>query len=241
MNDSIGIRDIWKIYVVGDQKIEALKSVNLDIENGSFISIVGHSGSGKTTLLSILGGLTEPTQGTVLIGETDIWKMNDRDLSALRNEKIGFIFQFASLIPTLTAIDNVALPVVFNRHDNRREAYERAGKILSILGLSSKLNSFPSELSGGQQRRVAIARAFINRPSIILADEPTGDLDAQSEAEVMEFFSDINEKEGTTFLLVTHSMELAGMTDRVYTMRDGALSNNGDEFSGKAMGFKRGI
>lgn len=223
MDDFIAIEDVWKVYDVGDQKIEALKSVSLTIERGAFVSIVGHSGSGKTTLLSVLGGLTEPTRGSIFIEGAEIWKMNDRLLSALRNSKIGFIFQFASLIPTLTAIDNVALPVIFSRRNSRREVYDRADKILSILGLSNKLNSFPSELSGGQQRRVAIARAFINRPSLILADEPTGDLDTQSEAEVMEFFSDINEEEGTTFLLVTHSMELAGMTDRVFRMKDGVL------------------
>lgn len=224
MEDFISIEDVWKVYDVGGQKIEALKSISLRIERGAFISIVGHSGSGKTTLLSVLGGLTEPTRGSIFIDGSEIWKMSDRLLSALRNAKIGFIFQFASLIPTLTAIDNVALPVIFSGRDGRREVYERADKILSTLGLSNKLHSFPSELSGGQQRRVAIARAFINRPSIILADEPTGDLDAQSEAEVMEFFSDINEEEGTTFLLVTHNLELAGMTDRVFRMKDGILT-----------------
>ncbi len=216
------IKDIWKIYDIGGEKLEALRSVNLEIEKGSFISIVGHSGSGKTTLLSVIGGLTEPTRGNVSIEGTDVWSLNDAGLSALRNEKIGFIFQFASLIPTLRVVDNVALPVIFHK-DNHGDVYGRAEKILSALGLSKKLNSFPSELSGGQQRRVAIARAFINKPAIILADEPTGDLDAQSESEVMDFFSEINEKEQTTFLLVTHNMDLAGMTDRIYHMRDGAL------------------
>lgn len=220
------IKDVWKVYDIGGEKLEALRSVNLEIERGSFISIVGHSGSGKTTLLSVIGGLTEPTKGNVSIDGTDVWKLNDAGLSVLRNEKIGFIFQFASLIPTLRVIDNVALPAIFHK-GNHKDVYARAEGILSILGLSKKLYSFPSELSGGQQRRVAIARAFINRPAIVLADEPTGDLDAQSESEVMEFFSDINEKEKTTFLLVTHSMDLAGMTDRVYRMRDGILSNNG--------------
>ncbi|MDA8079818.1 MAG: ABC transporter ATP-binding protein [Nitrospiraceae bacterium] len=227
MSDSIlVIKDVWKTYEIGDERIEALQAINLDIEKGSFISIIGHSGSGKTTLLSVIGGLTEPTQGSVSLDGADVWKLNDAGLSALRNEKLGFIFQFSSLIPTLRAIDNVALPYIFQKRNNT-DIYGRAEKILSILGLSKKLNSFPSELSGGQQRRVAIARAFINRPSIILADEPTGDLDAQSESEVMEFFSEINEKEKTTFLLVTHNMELAGMTDRIYRMKDGILTNGG--------------
>ncbi len=227
----IDIQDIWKIYDVGEEKIEALRSVSLRIEKGSFVSIVGHSGSGKTTLLSILGGLTKPTKGRVLIEGIDIWTMNDRRLSALRNEKIGFIFQFSSLIPTLRAIDNVALPVIYRnggRRTDRREVYAYAEELLTILGLSRKLQSFPSELSGGQQRRVSIARAFINKPSIIVADEPTGDLDSQSESEVMEFFSKINEQNNTTFLLVTHNLALARMTDKVHSMKDGRIiSNNG--------------
>ena len=222
----IQIKDIWKVYEVGDQKIEALRSVNLGIERGSFVSIVGHSGSGKTTLLSVLGGLTKPTQGSVFIDGVDIWGLPDKELSALRNERLGFIFQFSSRLPTLRVIDNVSLPVIFSKQMNgkgRKDVHGYAAEILSILGLSHKLNAFPSELSGGQQRRVAIARAFINRPSIIVADEPTGDLDAQSESEVMEFFSRINEQEKTTFLLVTHNLDLAKMTDRVFHMRDGIL------------------
>lgn len=224
MENVIVIKDLWKVYDVGGQRIEALRSANLEIEKGSFISIVGHSGSGKTTLLSIIGGLTEPSKGTVYIDNTDIWKLSDSSLSAVRNERFGFIFQFASLIPTLRAIDNVALPVIFRKHGNRKEIYSYAEEILSAMGMSDKMNSFPSELSGGQQRRVAIARAFINKPSIIIADEPTGDLDTETESEVMDFFSDANEKEQITFLLVTHSLELAAMTDKVYKMKDGVLS-----------------
>lgn len=224
MENVIVIKDLWKVYDVGGQRIEALRSANLEIEKGSFISIVGHSGSGKTTLLSIIGGLTEPSKGTVYINDTDIWKLSDSSLSAVRNERFGFIFQFASLIPTLRAIDNVALPVIFKKHGNRKEIYSYAEEILSAMGMSDKMNSFPSELSGGQQRRVAIARAFINKPSIIIADEPTGDLDTETESEVMDFFSDANEKEQITFLLVTHSLELAAMTDKVYKMKDGVLS-----------------
>jgi ABC-type lipoprotein export system ATPase subunit len=222
----LSVKDVWKIYDIGEQRIEALKSVNLEIEKGSFVSIVGHSGSGKTTLLSIIGGLTEPSKGSVEIEGTDVWALKDKGLSAMRNEKIGFIFQFASLIPTLRVIDNVALPVVFTKRD-KKDVYGRAEEVLSILGLSNKLQSFPSELSGGQQRRVAIARAFTNRPSIVLADEPTGDLDAQSESEVMDFFSEINQKEQTTFVLVTHNLDLAGMTERTFRMRDGILVKNG--------------
>jgi len=234
MTNMIDIDDVWKIYDVGVEKIEALKSVNLTIEKGTFISIVGHSGSGKTTLLSILGGLTKPSQGRVHIEGIDIWNLNDRELSAMRNRKIGFIFQFSSLIPTLRAIDNVALPVIYANgggKTDRKAIYEYARELLSTLGLGNKLQSFPSELSGGQQRRVSIARAFINRPSIIVADEPTGDLDMQSESEVMEFFSHNNEQEKTTFLLVTHNLALARMTDKVHTMKNGMLNQNNGGFT----------
>jgi ABC-type lipoprotein export system ATPase subunit len=225
----IDIKDVWKIYDVGGEKIEALKSVTLGVEKGNFISIVGHSGSGKTTLLSILGGLTKPSRGSVHIDGTDIWNLNDRQLSGMRNRKIGFIFQFSSLIPTLRAIDNVALPVIYangSGKTSRKQTYEYAAELLSTLGLGRKLQSFPSELSGGQQRRVSIARAFINRPAIIVADEPTGDLDSQSEGEVMEFFSRINERDQTTFLLVTHNLALARMTDKVHSMKEGMLAHS---------------
>ena len=234
MTNMVDIDDVWKIYDVGGEKIEALKSVNLTIEKGTFISIVGHSGSGKTTLLSILGGLTKPSQGRVHIEGIDIWNLNDRELSAMRNRKIGFIFQFSSLIPTLRAIDNVALPVIYANgggKTDRKATYEYARELLSTLGLGNKLQSFPSELSGGQQRRVSIARAFINRPSIIVADEPTGDLDMQSVSEVMEFFSHNNEQEKTTFLLVTHNLALARMTDKVHTMKNGMLNQNNGGFT----------
>lgn len=228
MTVMIDVHDVWKVYDVGGEKIEALKSVNLTVEQGSFVSIVGHSGSGKTTLLSILGGLTKPSQGSVHIDGTDIWRLNDRELSSMRNRKIGFIFQFASLIPTLRAIDNVALPVIYadGGKTDRKDVYAYAEELLTTLGLAHKLRAYPSELSGGQQRRVSIARAFINRPSIIVADEPTGDLDAQSEGEVMEFFSQINERDRTTFLLVTHNLALARMTDKVHTMKDGRFHQN---------------
>lgn len=228
METIIDINDVWKIYDVGGEKIEALKSVHLKVDKGSFVSIVGHSGSGKTTLLSILGGLTKPSRGSVHIDGTDIWNLNDRQLSAMRNRKLGFIFQFSSLIPTLRAIDNVSLPVIYTNggKTDRKAAYEYAAELLSTLGLGHKLQSFPSELSGGQQRRVSIARAFINRPAIIVADEPTGDLDAHSESEVMEFFSKINERDQTTFLLVTHNLALARMTDKVNTMKDGMLNQS---------------
>jgi len=158
----ITINELWKVYEVGEQKIEAIRDVNLEVETGEFVSIVGHSGCGKSTFLSMLGGLTEPTKGSILIDDKNIWELNDIEISHLRNKKIGFIFQFASLIPTLKTIENVVLPIIFNAGTrNRKELYERAGELLNRLGLSEKIDAYPSEISGGQQRRVAIARAFI--------------------------------------------------------------------------------
>ncbi len=202
-----------------------MKDVSLEIKNGEFVSIVGHSGCGKSTFLSMLGGLTEPTKGGILIDNVDIWRLNDMEISDLRNKKIGFIFQFASLIPTLKAIENVVLPVVFNSgHHSRKELYERGRELLCRFKLSDKINAYPSELSGGQQRRVSIARAFINKPEIILADEPTGDLDEQTEKEVMDFFLKTNEKEGITFVMVTHNLSLAKETNKILYMKEGIIS-----------------
>lgn len=221
----ITIRELWKVYEVGEQKIEAIKDVSLEVETGEFVSIVGHSGCGKSTFLSMLGGLTEPTKGSILIDDKNIWELNDLEISHLRNKKIGFIFQFASLMPTLKAIENVVLPIIFNDSThNRKELYERAGELLNRLGLSEKINAYPSEISGGQQRRVAIARAFINKPDIILADEPTGDLDEYTEKEVMDFFLETNKKEGITFVMVTHNQSLARETNRILYMREGIIS-----------------
>ncbi len=216
---------LTKIYSIGGQELKAVRGVNFSVERGEFVSIVGHSGSGKTTLLSMIGGLTRPSYGRVLIDGTDIWSLSDEELSRFRNKKIGFMFQFSSLIPTLNVKANLLLPVALSGRVERHHE-ERAMELLERLGLEHIAGAYPSQLSGGEQRRVAVARAFINRPEIILADEPTGDLDEESEAQVMELLTRMNRKEGVTVLLVTHNRELAAQTDRILRMRGGYLQES---------------
>lgn len=214
--------NLTKIYSVGDENIKAVSNVSLKVGSGDFLSIVGRSGSGKTTLLSIIGGILSPTSGKVLFEGTDICSLNDDRLSYYRNKKIGFMFQFASLLPVLTAKENVLLPGIFSPKA-RLNGEEKAEKYLEIVGVGDKINSYPSQLSGGQQRRVAIARALINDPELILADEPTGDLDEESETEVMELLHRVNEEQGITFVLVTHSSKIAGQCKKQYRMSIGVL------------------
>jgi putative ABC transport system ATP-binding protein/lipoprotein-releasing system ATP-binding protein len=217
----ISLSNLTKVYKVGSGEIRAVDNINLEIGAGDFVSIVGHSGSGKTTLLSLIGGLTKPTAGTVTIEGTDIWTLDDREMSIFRNLTIGFMFQFASLIPTLNVLDNLLLPTFFCKQ--QEESLERARDLLDMVELTDKIEAYPSELSGGQQRRVAIARAFMNRPKIILADEPTGDLDEESEATVMELFRRMNREEGVTFVMVTHNKALAREAQAMLTMKDGKI------------------
>ena len=218
----IECRNLHKQYLADHTMVTAVSNVNLAIERGDFVVILGHSGSGKTTLLSLIGGLTVPDSGEVLIDGVENWHQSDDDLSDMRNSTIGFVFQFASLIPTLTALENVLLPLTFGRAP--RGSRDLAQDILARVGLQDKMNSFPGQLSGGQQRRIAIARAFVNQPVIILADEPTGDLDEETEGDILRIFKDYNEK-GTTFVVVTHNMHLAQTqrNPRVLEMRQGVL------------------
>ncbi len=218
----IEIKDLTKTYTVGGQVSKVVDHVSFKLAKGEIVSIIGHSGSGKTTLLSLIGGLTKPDSGSVIIGGKDIWAMDDAGLSGFRNRMLSFIFQFSSLIPTLTAFENVVLPAAFG--DYKEEITGYAKELLDTVGLGDKMNSFPSQLSGGQQRRIAIARAFINRPEIILADEPTGDLDEETEAEIMALFKNMNREREVTFLLVTHSSELAGQAGRQLRMSSGLVS-----------------
>jgi ABC-type lipoprotein export system ATPase subunit len=221
-DEVIELRDLNKTYVIDKQAFKAVDNVSITVGKGEMVSIVGHSGSGKTTLLSLIGGLTKPDSGQVLIDSVNIWSMNDNRLSEFRNRKISFIYQFSSLIPTLTALENIMLPTVFGDYGNDTELH--AKELLSMVGLGEKITSYPSHLSGGQQRRVAIARAFITSPEIILADEPTGDLDEETEREVIDLFHRMNEEKGLTFLIVTHNKEIAGQAGRQFKMTNGVLS-----------------
>jgi len=218
----IEVRDLNKAYNMDGQSLKAVDSVSVTIKDGEMVSIIGHSGSGKTTLLSLIGGLTKPDAGNVVIDNVNIWSISDDSLSGFRNKKISFIYQFSSLIPTLTAFENIMLPTAFGSY--AEDISEYAKELLRIVGLEDKMNSYPSHLSGGQQRRVAIARAFINRPEIVLADEPTGDLDEGAEKEIINLFRRMNEENNITFVIVTHNKEVAATAVRKLMMSYGKLS-----------------
>jgi ABC-type lipoprotein export system ATPase subunit len=225
MSDYIRTRALKKIYYLGEQRVEALKGVDLDIPYSDFVVFMGHSGSGKTTLISTIGGLTRPTEGTVTIGSVDIWSLNDQQLSALRNRRIGFMFQSFSLLSTLNVLNNVVMPVIFNKNGvpHTDDLHRRALALLEDLGMKKKVDSYPSELSGGEQRRVAIARALINDPDIILADEPTGELDIRTEQEVIDIFRMINKEYKKTVIVVSHSLTWLECAKTVIVMKDGLL------------------
>lgn len=216
----IKISSLTRNYRAGKEIFKAVDDVSLSISDGEFVSIVGHSGSGKTTLLSLMGGLTAPDAGSVVVDGIDLWSINDDRLAELRNSKMNFIYQFASLIPTLTALENVLLPTMFSK---QKKMKKDAARLLDEVGLADKAGSYPAELSGGQQRRVAIARAFINDPKIILADEPTGDLDEDTEAEILGLFKHMNQEYGITFVIVTHNSALAAATMRTFRMANGRI------------------
>ena len=215
------VKEVTKRYDIDGQILKAVDAVSLTADKAEMLSIVGHSGSGKTTLLSLMGGLTRPDAGTVIIDGTDLWALGDNERSGLRNRRMSFIYQFSSLIPTLNAIENIILPTAFGTFGADSEEYAR--ELLAIVGLEDKARAYPSHLSGGQQRRVAIARAFINNPEIVMADEPTGDLDEQSEGEIIRLFHRMNREKAVTFIIVTHNREIASQATRQLRMTNGVL------------------
>ncbi len=220
----IQVRDVTKDLPLGKVTIHALRGVDMEIYAGEMVSIVGPSGSGKSTLLGLIGGLDTPTSGVIEIDGIDVTRMSEDQLTEVRNEKIGFIFQFFNLIPTLTALENVALPIQFAQK-RRFNPDKRARELLQLLGLEERMHHRPAELSGGQQQRVAIARALANNPPILLADEPTGNLDSESGAMVLEALHSIRDETVTTVVIVTHDGELAQRSDRVLTLVDGEIRN----------------
>jgi ABC-type lipoprotein export system ATPase subunit len=202
-----------------------VNGVSLEIQSGEFVVIVGRSGSGKTTLLNLTAGLTRPTSGTVWLDGTDLWSLADKQQSNLRSQKIGFIFQFPSLLPALTVHENVILPTLFGAEINAGEAAARAQELLKSVGLSEKLAAFPRQLSAGQQQRVVIARALMNQPEVLLADEPTSNLDEKTELEIMDLFRDLHLSLGITIVLVTHTRQLVSYGTHAVEMAEGKIIN----------------
>jgi len=220
----ITLKDIGRKYVIGTEIIHALKSVSLTIEKGEFVALMGPSGSGKSTLMNILGCLDTPTKGGYILNGINVSHMTDNELAEIRNKEIGFVFQTFNLLPRNTALDNVALPLVY-AGVNKTDRQARARKNLENVGLGNRVDHKPNELSGGQRQRVAVARALINNPSIILADEPTGNLDTKTSIEIMGLIEDIHSR-GNTIILVTHEEDIALHAHRIVRMRDGLIEND---------------
>jgi len=220
----ISTRDLTRTYDIGEVKVHALRGVSLDIEPGEFVAATGPSGSGKSTLMHILGCLDHPTSGQYLLDGRDVAKLSRNDLAEVRNRKIGFVFQGFNLLARTTALDNVELPLLYmNTTMKAAERHERAMASLKAVGLGERAHHHPNQLSGGQQQRVAIARALINRPSLILADEPTGNLDSRTSVEVMGIFQRLNADQGITVLLITHEHDIAEYASRIISFRDGRI------------------
>ena len=215
--------NICKVYGKGETKVNALDNVSFSVQNGEFIAIVGASGSGKSTLLHILGGVDKPTSGKVFIDNTDIYSLNSDNLAIFRRRQIGLIYQFYNLIPILDVEENISLPVLL---DGKEVNKERLNEIIKTLGLENRIRHLPNELSGGQQQRVSIGRSLINNPAIILADEPTGNLDSKNSKEIIELLKFSNKKYNQTLIIITHDMNIAKEADRIIKIEDGKISSD---------------
>ena len=214
------VENLKRVYGTGASKVVALDNVSFTVEKGEFVSIVGASGSGKSTLLHLIGGVDRPTSGKVFINDEDIYKLNNDDLAIFRRRQIGLIYQFYKLIPILNVIENISLPLEL---DGRKPDKKDLNEMIELLGLENRQSHLPSQLSGGEQQRVSIGRALITRPSLILADEPTGNLDSKASEEIVSLLKKTNKKYNQTIIMITHNLEIAKMTDRIITIEDGRI------------------
>jgi putative ABC transport system ATP-binding protein len=226
MKPVIELSNVSKTYKMDDVEVRALKNVNLKMNKKEFVAIMGPSGSGKSTLLHMVGCLDRPTEGKIILDGTDISRLNDSELARLRGNKLGFIFQFFNLYPTLTALENVELPMMIIEK-NKDEREKRAMELLKIVDMEKRAEHLPSQLSGGERQRVAIARALANNPSLILADEPTGNLDSKTGNEIMKFLNRLQEKENKTIVMVTHELDIAKYAERIIHLKDGEIVKGG--------------
>lgn len=218
----IRVQEAHKYYELGDTRVHALRGISVEVGHGEFVAVMGASGSGKSTFMNILGCLDAPSSGKYFLEGTDVSSLNKRELAAIRNRKIGFVFQGFNLLARTTALENAELPAIYARL-SEEERVTRAKEALAMVGLADRAEHFPSQLSGGQQQRVAIARALVNRPAILLADEPTGNLDSRTSVEVMEIFQKLNQERGLTIVLVTHEPDIAQFAKRALIFRDGKI------------------
>ena len=218
----IELKEVWKVYKMEEVDFPALQGMNLDVNKGEFLAVVGPSGSGKSTALNAIGALDVPTKGIIYLDQKDISKLDESELAQIRGKKIGFVFQSFHLIPSLSALENVALPMMFQRV-SAVERMKRAKELLISVGLGDKLDNLPSQLSGGQRQRVAIARALANDPEVILADEPTGNLDSKTGEEILKLLKSLNKNEGKTLIVVTHDDKIAKEADRIAYLQDGKV------------------
>jgi ABC-type lipoprotein export system ATPase subunit len=224
MSEILRTENLHKVYNNGTKSLHVLKGINLEIQEGLFVAIVGPSGAGKSTLLNLLGGLDQPTEGRVFLNDLDLYSLSDKEISRIRNKTFGFIFQFYHLLPEFSVLENILLPAWVSGYNDFKQMKLKAISLLERAGLKEKENAFPQQLSAGEQQRVAICRSLINEPKILYCDEPTGSLDSKSGEQVISLIKELNKKNKTTVVLVTHNEELAKVSDKVFYLKDGILN-----------------